>query len=101
MSIWLGYEFTEYDPNATNWNAAPGLYVFVRSGAPGAPDVPLYVGRTGSFASRIPSHPLWGDALRHGANRVDALLERDPAMREELERHLIEGLQPLLNQLLR
>ena len=101
MVHWLGHEFTEYWPS-TNWNELPGLYIFVRAGAAGAPDVPLYVGQTESFASRLPSHPLWGHARqRYEANRIDARVVQDEVRRGEVEAYLIHGLQPPMNKLLR
>ena len=102
MATWLGYEFEEYrSTTTTTWHEVAGLYVFVRQRKEGEPDEPLYVGQTDSFRARLPNHPQWDAALHHGANRIDARVEKAQGNRAAIEQTLIRGLQPPMNVLLR
>lgn len=98
---WVGLEFSVYDNN-TNWNDVGGLYIFAAPNklpGPGDPWWPLYVGRTRSFRSRIPSHEMWSAAVEWGATHIHALAEEDARERALLERLLIDELKPMLNDI--
>ncbi len=76
--IWRGadgapYEYRVYDLGAV-WNDVPGNYIFAKKvSALAGQWVPLYIGETGSFESRlIPSHDRWHAALQEGMTHIHA-----------------------------
>ena len=87
------YEFRRCYPELP-WNPVGGLYAFVRW--PGW--AILYIGETGSFASRLPGHEVWPAARRAGAREIYAMPFAGAAdERRRLERALIGAYRPLLN----
>jgi hypothetical protein len=76
------------------WNPVGGLYAFV--GWPGY--ALIYIGETGSFATRLPGHEVWPLARRHGAREIYAMpFAGTAAERRTLERVLIGAYAPPLN----
>ena len=73
--LWYGedgtpYEYRIYD-RGTIWNDVPGNYIFavMSSGL----WVPLYIGETDNFESRLNSnHEKWDAALRRGMTHIHA-----------------------------
>ena len=84
---------------AGQWNAVAGIYIFAYL----TPDGwhALYVGQTDNFNSRIPTHERWAEAVALRATHVHALVVSQAAMRDSLERKLIQDYQPPMNQQLR
>jgi len=104
VATWLDWEFGVYEHDDPNWRATPGLYVFAAPGL-GYPETrswhPVYVGQTSNFASRIPTHENWPEAVAWGATHVHARVEHREDIRAEMERRLVQELQPPLNVQLR
>ena len=88
-------EFGVYAPT-TRFAAKPGVYVFAYEEREGE-WVPLYVGQTGSFRTRLASHEEWSEAAQRGATHIHAKVVRDSAARSDLERRLIHAYDPPLN----
>lgn len=100
---WLEWDFGVYEHDV-NWPAIPGLYVFAAPASGGPADHPwraVYVGQTTSFASRLPTHENWPEAVQLGATHIHARREDEEDMREAIERRLVEALQPPMNVFLR
>ncbi len=94
----LAYRFSVVDPSA-GWRAVPGLYAFClpRREIFG-PIVPIYVGETSSFPTRMPGHPEWEAAKRLGATVMLAMEFRGTEwQRKEAECDLIRAYRPKLN----
>jgi excinuclease UvrABC nuclease subunit len=93
---WLSYELYVYTIN-TNWNDdVGGIYIF--SGPINNNQwVAYYIGQTDSFKDRLPNHERWEEAKRLGATHVHAMVVRQEATREDIERELIRAFQPRLN----
>lgn len=94
---WLGYDFIVYEPN-TIWNEVGGVYIFCGVNESLGQWTPLYVGQTGNFRTRIPSHEKWSQALALGATRVHARAEVLEDDRVSIERRLIREFDPPLNR---
>ena len=92
---WLAQEFTVYTPNI-NWNAVAGVYIFAGL-TPQNQWRAYYIGQAYSFQARIPSHERWFEAARLGATHVHAMAVSQPAIRDSIERALIQAYQPPLN----
>jgi excinuclease UvrABC nuclease subunit len=92
---WSGYSFGVYEQNA-DWNDVGGVYIFCGVNSRNE-WVAIYVGETGSFRKRIPSHEQWSPAQHHGAIRVHARVEKQEATRLAIEELLIRAYQPILN----
>src|SRR5258708_24700745 len=76
------------------WNGVPGLYAFAR----GSDGYLIYLGETGSFASRMPDHEVWPDAQRYGATDVYAMpFGGSEEQRKSIERRLIATYNPVCN----
>ena len=88
--------FTVYDQNK-NWNKIAGLYIFSYMGVNGS-WLPLYVGQTDDFAARLPTHERLNEAVRLGATHIHTLVVSKQIERNNLEKRLIQHLQPNLNQ---
>ncbi len=88
-------ECTILTPDA-NWNRAAGLYIFAHS-TDASHWRAVYVGQTDDFSSRIPGHERWSEAARLGATHVHAAVVPQQANRDNLEKMLIQSLQPPLN----
>ena len=92
---WLGEGFKVLPKNA-NWRDIGGVYIFAGVNSQNQ-WYPLYVGRTGSLADRIPSHPRWTEARLLGATHVHAKVVRLAGDREYLEDRLIRSFRPRMN----
>lgn len=97
--IWSSYEFTSYTTNSS-WNDVAGVYIFCGINAQNQ-WVPLYVGQAESFRDRFSSHEQWISAMRQGATHVHVRVVPQAAMRDVIERELIQAYQPRLNTQLR
>ena len=98
--VWLGHEFTVYDPEITDWHEVGGLYIFAGlvSGEQGKSLWrPFYIGQTQNFAERLPTHEDWPEAELLGATHIHARVESDESRRLALEKELIQYYQPHLN----
>jgi hypothetical protein len=75
------------------WNAVGGIYAFVAW-----PSRVLYIGETGSFASRLPGHEVWPEARKRGAREIYAMpFNGTSSERRVLERALIGAYTPACN----
>jgi hypothetical protein len=96
---WLSYQFYVHDFEAL-WKDLGGIYIF--AGVNNQHQwVALYIGKTDSFHTRIPSHEQWSLAVRLGATHVHAMVVEDGAQRATIEGELIRVYQPQLNQQLK
>ncbi len=95
QSAWLGHAFTVH-PHSAGWNNVSGIYIFCGV-SPQNRWVPLYIGQTDSFRTRIPQHEQWRPAVRLGATHVHAAAVPLSAIRDALEQKLIAAFQPRLN----
>ena len=86
--------FEVYGDNE-EWNDVPGVYLFccLKSNYWEA----LYVGQTDSFSDQLTNHERHGEAARDGATHIHVLVERSKAKRDQIERSLIQYLQPPMN----
>ena len=98
---WGGYDFNSYDPNQTNWNDIPGVYIFAGMSTDGRWWRAKYVGQTLSFRTRLGSgnnsHERWQEAMHLGASHVHARVVQNEIERRSLELMLIEAYNPPLN----
>ena len=95
---WLSNEFGVYTYQPINaWNDLPAVYIFAGLNQRGV-WVPLYIGQTGSLAKRLPNHEQWPPAQRLGATHVHARVVQQETLRLQLEKSLIQGYNPSLNQ---
>ena len=98
---WGGYDFTSYDPEQTNWNDVPGVYIFAGTSADGRWWQAKYVGQTTSFETRLGlgniNHERWPEAIRQGATHIHARVVQNEIERRSLESMLIESYNPPLN----
>jgi len=93
---WLKkYEFEVCEQDA-NWNEVAGIYIFTGLNARNL-WVPFYIGQAKNFQDRIPNHENWKAAVRLGATHVHAMVVSQAAMRDKIEKELIEAYQPSLN----
>lgn len=102
IKTWKGYDFEVYpvvasyeSRHSTNWPDLPVVYIFVREHQ--GLFNPLYVGQTISFRDRIANHQKWPRAYQMGANQIHLRLESEKYVREMIEKHLIDRLNPALN----
>ena len=93
-------EFTTFEALNTNWNEVAGLYIFASITKENRWRA-LYVGQADSFKDRLDNHERWAEAQRLGAKHVHALPIPQQANRDNLEKMLIQNLQPPLNVQLR
>lgn len=91
---WGKYNLTVCDISA-NWSNAPGVYIF--TGLKDGHWRPYYIGKTESFAARMPNHERWADAARTGATHVHAMVVTTATERTTIEKELIGIFQPALN----
>ena len=87
--------FHVYNSDA-NWLEAGGLYIFSYLAKDGW--FPLYVGQTENFSTRLPNHERLNEAVQRGATHIHAVHVPQAGKRDELERLLIQHLQPTLNE---
>lgn len=99
-----GFSGTDYwfrlaFPDRT-WNGVPGLYVFYqRPTTPLVPGRVLYIGETESFASRMPGHERWAEAVRLGATGIwAAFFNGTSGLRQWAETDLIRAYRPPMNE---
>lgn len=100
--IWAGYQFLVYTPKAARLVNSGGLYVFAKLTTDWIGNrswKPLYVGQAISFSGRLTSHERWSEAENLGMNQIHLMVEQNPFSRDNIERYLIENLQPHLNVL--
>jgi excinuclease UvrABC nuclease subunit len=98
-AIWANKEFHVLSMNE-NWSNAAGVYIFCGVNLSGQ-WVPLYMGKTESFQSRLPNHDRWAEAVQLGATHVHARVVENQFERDRLEEQLIQVFQPRLNTQLR
>ena len=82
---WLDYEFTVYEDVFADWPEVGGLYVFAsreKTSLVGPRWLPLYVGRTRNFCTRLPTHERWQEAQRLGATHLHLRVEPEEAKRQ-------------------
>lgn len=96
------YAFKYYEPN-TIWHDLPGIYAMVRRQIPNLlrPNhfEPVYIGRTVSFADRLPSHENWTRARALGATGYLAMVMHGPEQgRAAVEIDLIRAFNPPINK---
>ena len=99
-ATWFEHEFTVYDPETTNWKEVGGLYIFaglVKDQLGNSRWRAYYIGKTGDFADRLPTHENWPEAQRLGATHVHALVEGQALRRAKIELDLVRLNQPPLN----
>jgi len=77
------------------WKDVGGVYIF--SGVKNNIWHAYYIGITDSFQDRHPNHERWEEAKCLGATHVHARGESQAAVRESIEKELIETYQPTLN----
>ena len=94
------YQYEAYDVNST-WNPVPGNYVFAALIKPTILTErwePIYIGETGNFANRLPSHEKWVEARLKGATHILAHVNREGIeARQAEERDLVRAYNPPLN----
>lgn len=88
--------FNVYDKNE-GWKSLAGLYIFSYKASDGT-WFPLYIGQTDDFSSRLPSHERLDEAVQLGATHIHALVESQQLQRDQIEKSLIQYLQPPMNQ---
>jgi hypothetical protein len=88
------YQFQQCYPS-TKWNNVCGVYLFVKDNLFGPTKI-LYVGRTTSFADRMPNHDRWAEAQAMGATGILAM-SCSLIGAAAIERELIEAFNPPLN----
>lgn len=99
-AVWLGHEFTVYDPEDTSWNEVGGLYIFaglVKDQQGNPRWHAYYIGKTADFSDRIPNHEDWSEAQQLGATHIHALVEEKAKSRAKIEKDLVQANQPPLN----
>jgi hypothetical protein len=96
---WLTYDF-DVNEHGANWNDVAGVYMFCSLNAQNQ-WVALYIGQTDSFRTRIPRHEVWNPAVLAGATHVHAMVVPTAAMRDVIEKNLIQAFGPVLNTQLR
>ena len=98
-TTWLGYNFSVH-PVTADWPGESGLYIFAAL-ATNRLVIPqwcaVYVGEARNFATRLPNHERWAEAVRLGTTHVHLRIEYDLALRLVLEKNLIQRYQPPLN----
>ena len=98
---WGGYKFTAYEPDQTDWNDVPGIYIFAGTSSDGRWWQAKYIGQTLSFKDRlgpqINNHERWPEAVSHGATHIHARVVQSEKERRTLEYVLIDSFNPPLN----
>jgi excinuclease UvrABC nuclease subunit len=92
---WLSHYFSVHQHNE-NWNNVGGIYIFTGLTQQNQ-WAPLYIGQTDSLSNRIPQHEQWTPAVRLGATHVHVMTVSQQAMRDKIEKELIQNFQPRLN----
>lgn len=93
---WLNLAFEVYEGVPGNhWHDVPGIYIFARLDHDGWRAI--YIGETGSLATRLPGHERGEEALLAGATHVHARVEREAETRVARQNALIANYQPELN----
>lgn len=91
----------EVSQKAAPWRQVPGVYAFCRVEFRGPQFtetfIPVYIGETNNLCERIGAHEKWALAQHFGATAVLATVVPDAPSRWELERQLIQDLQPIIN----
>ena len=94
---WSGYDFTCHDPELTNWNDVPGVYIFAGVSSDGRWWQAKYIGQTRSFRDRLNAHERWGEASRMGATHIHASVVEQEFRRSAIEGYLISAYSPPMN----
>jgi excinuclease UvrABC nuclease subunit len=92
---WLTYEFTVCKPDAS-WNEVGGIYIFCGINSKKQWQ-PYYIGQAENFRNRFSSHEQWEKAVKLGATHIHAMTVLQEAMREKIEKELIQTWKPPLN----
>ncbi len=92
---WLNHEFTVCKPDAS-WNDVGGVYIFCGINSKNQWQ-PYYIGKTDNFRNRIPSHEQWKSAAQLGATHIHAMTVQTEAMRDKIEKELVQTWKPPLN----
>ncbi|MDD3001689.1 MAG: GIY-YIG nuclease family protein [Candidatus Riflebacteria bacterium] len=71
-----------------------GIYMFIKY----EPINVFYVGQTECFSDRLSNHERWSEAVKFGANYIAVAEERNETLRLNLEKIMINELQPPLNE---
>jgi hypothetical protein len=93
------HHFASYDIDV-QWNALPGVYMFVKPNANGTHDI-AYAGQCKRFSDRIPHHDKQLACALLGATTVHAVVVHDSRERDSLEADIISRYNPPLNTQLR
>ena len=93
---WDTLDFEIYEPGEL-WPVTAGLYIFATEESAGRWRA-IYVGKTESFAERLPAHERWLEAAFLGATHVHLRAMRPLLGLGPMEELLIKTLQPPLNQ---
>jgi excinuclease UvrABC nuclease subunit len=89
------YTYQVYGLNE-DWSDVPVNYMFVTSNGK-----ILYAGQTNSMKNRMSNHPQLDKAIRLGATKILARINRDEASRLIEEKNIVGWFQPTLNTLLK
>ena len=103
-AVWLGHDFTVFDPDDGRWHKVGGLYVFAELEKVGQGKwqwYPWYIGRTHDFSDRLSNHDRWSEAVQLGATHIHAMVMDGDLHRAVIEKDLIEKYQPYMNTLLK
>lgn len=92
---WLRWDFGVFSKEG-DWPAKPGLYVF--AGFWSGQWYPQYLGQTGSFDTRLPTHEKWSESVQLGATHVHVKIVHTKHERDAIEAELIQAYKPPLNK---
>lgn len=99
---WAGYQFFVYTPDTARNVNGGGLYIFAKLKTDWIGNrtwESLYVGQAMNFAYRFSGHERWTEAENLGMNQIHLMTENNPYNRSNIERILIDNLNPPLNVL--
>lgn len=88
----------DYVPITASFRECQAVYVFIRPGTSSSGPKILYVGETINLRARLANHERWPAARNLGASMVAATVTTSDAYRFNLEKHLIQSFQPMLNE---
>jgi excinuclease UvrABC nuclease subunit len=91
---WLNYEF-EVVLMSGDWLEVAGIYIF--TGVKDGLWRPYYIGQADNFKNRMASHTKWEEARKMGATHVHAMVVPQQAMRDTIEKEMIQRFQPPIN----
>lgn len=95
------YEF-EIARAQRTWEQTGGVYMFVKPPEQPSQDwggpIILFVAKTDNFTTSLARHDMWQAAEHLGAREIHLLTVRDPQLREQVEKDLLEAQRPILNR---